>query len=242
MPILVAMPVYNEAKYVRQSLAQVRLYHDQILVIDDGSTDDTPNILADCHDCHGVNVIRHTSNLGYGRSLIGAFNWAAANGYDWVITIDCDLQHEPARIPDFIREIETDQWDIISGSRYLRPDAQDDLPPADRRSINSTVTCIINDLFKLNLTDSFCGFKAQRVSAIQKLQLDAPGYAFPMQYWPRAVYAGLRIKEIPVRLIYNDPGRHFGGNLDDASERLVHYLEVLNREVQQHTAAKPYST
>lgn len=230
------MPVFNEARYVRQSLAQVRLHHDQILVIDDGSTDDTPRILADCHDCQGVNVIRHVTNQGYGRSLIGAFNWAAANGYDWVITIDCDLQHEPARIPDFIREIQTDRWDIISGSRYLRPDMQDDLPPADRRSINSTITCIINDLFQLNLTDSFCGFKAQRVSSVQSLHLDAPGYAFPMQFWPRAVYAGLRITEIPVRLIYNDPTRHFGGDLDNAADRLTHYLEVLNAEVQRHQA------
>lgn len=229
MRLLVAMPVYNESKYLQQSVEAVRSFHDELLVVDDGSTDATPDLLA---SCAGIEVLRHEKNAGYGQSLIDAFTWAEARGYDWVITIDCDMQHEPARIPHFIREIETDRWDIISGSRYLSAAMQTDLPPADRQSINSTITCIINDLFNARLTDSFCGFKAQRVSALQKLKLDAPGYAFPMQLWPRAFQAGLRITEIPVRLIYNDPTRHFGGNLDDASERLMHYLEVLSQEMR----------
>ncbi len=100
--------------------------------------------------------------------------------------------------------------------------------------MNATITCILNDLYQLGLTDSFCGFKAHRVSVTQKLKLTAAGYAFPLQLWPRAAYAGLRIKEIPVRLIYNDPTRHFGGSLDNVSDRMTHYLEVLNAEIQAH--------
>jgi len=233
MRLLVAMPVFNESQYVRQSVEAVRSFHGELLVVDDGSTDATPEIL---RGCWGVEVLRHETNRGYGQSLIDAFGWAESHGYDWVITIDCDMQHEPARIPDFIRELETERWDIVSGSRYLQPDLRTDLPPEDRRSINATLTCIINDLFGSHLTDSFCGFKAQRIEAVQKLKLDMPGYAFPMQLWPRAFQAGLRITEIPVRLIYNDPNRHFGGSLDDASERLLHYLEVLNHEVQRGQA------
>jgi dolichol-phosphate mannosyltransferase len=64
------------------------------------------------------------------------------------------------------------------------------------------------------------------------LHLDQTGYAFPMQLWPRVWKAGLRIKEIPVRLIYNDPNRYFGGMLDDAQHRLRHYIDVLNSELQ----------
>ena len=92
------------------------------------------------------------------------------------------------------------------------------------------MTCMINDMFGTNLTDSFCGFKAHRVKPTVGLGLTEKGYAFPMQLWPRAIAAGLRITEIPVRLIYNDPTRHFGGGLDDPSERLIHYLEVLGEE------------
>ncbi len=118
-------------------LDQVTKYKVDVLVIDDGSTDETPRILAARKD---IQVLTHHPNQGYGKSLRDAFAYADAHGYDWVITMDCDEQHEPSRIPDFLREIATDRWDIISGSRYLAQDAGDDLPPADRRSINAKLT------------------------------------------------------------------------------------------------------
>lgn len=237
MRLLIAVPIYNESRYVGPVLDKIKRHHGDVLVIDDGSTDDTAGILAARPDVH---TIRHAVNRGYGRSLIDAFAWADAKGYDWVVTIDCDEQHEPERIPDFIRAIETDRWDIISGSRYLAPSCEDDLPPIDRRSINATITRTLNDLLGLGITDAFCGYKAQRVSSMRRLRLDEPGYAFPMQLWPRAVRSGLRITEIPVRLIYNDPTRHFGGVLDDAGERLRHYMDVLRRELaREGNAAAP---
>ena len=109
------------------------------------------------------------------------------------------------------------RWDVISGSRYMPPRKDDDLPPTDRRMINFTLTAALNDLFGWRLTDSFCGFKAHRVSAMRNLELDERGYAFPLQLWPQCAAHGVRIKEIPVRLIYNDPNRSFGALLDDAA-------------------------
>jgi glycosyltransferase involved in cell wall biosynthesis len=228
--ILIAVPVFNERKYVGPVLDKILSFHPDVLVIDDGSTDGTSEILDARSD---IRVIRHPENRGYGQSLIDAFCYADRKGFDWVITMDCDEQHEPEMIPRFIEAIRTDRWDIISGSRYLHPDENDDPPPVDRRSINATITSILNGLFKLNLTDSFCGFKAHRISAMRKLRLDIPGYAFPMQLWPQAVRAGLRITEIPVRLIYKDPTRHFGGSLDDPSNRLQHYMHVLVEEISR---------
>ncbi|MHC4651183.1 MAG: glycosyltransferase [Planctomycetota bacterium] len=91
------------------------------------------------------------------------------DGYDWLITMDCDEQHEPAAIPSFIDAIERGESDVISGSRYLRPSpgaaAGDDSPPEDRRAINATITAELNCRLGLALTDGFCGFKAYRVSA-----------------------------------------------------------------------------
>ena len=75
--------------------------------------------------------------------------------------------------------------------------------------------------------------------AVQKLKLDETGYAFPMQLWPRVAQHGLRLTEIPVRLIYNDPTRHFGGQLDDASYRMKHYLDVLRAELDCPAPACP---
>jgi len=228
--LLIAVPVFNERRHVEHVLDKIHRYCQEILVVDDGSTDGTADLLAARGD---IRLICHGENRGYGQSLIDAFAFADRAGFDWVITMDCDEQHEPEMIPDFIRQIRTDRWDLISGSRYLHPRYNDDLPPVDRRAVNLTMTTILNDLFALNLTDAFCGFKAHRVWAMRRLRLTEPGYAFPLQLWPQVAAAALRITEIPVRLIYNDPTRHFGGALDDAGNRLRHYLYTLSDEIKR---------
>jgi glycosyltransferase involved in cell wall biosynthesis len=228
--VLIAIPVFNERKYVARVLDDVRRHHNQILFVDDCSTDGTGEFLI---QQPGIHVVRHAVNQGYGRSIIDAFNFAHQNNYTWVITLDCDEQHEPSMIPAFMQALHTDKWDIVSGSRYTAESLSDDLAPTDRRAINATITTVLNDLFGWTLTDSFCGYKAHRISAMQRLKLDEPGYAFPLQLWPRANAEALRIQEISVRRIYNDPNRTFGGTLDDANRRLRHYLDVLKRELHR---------
>lgn len=230
MRTLVAIPVYNEEKYAMRVLSRVLEYApDEVLVIDDGSTDSTPCLLPK----HPVEVIRHAQNRGYGRSLLDAFRWAAVDGYDWVITMDCDEQHEPEMIPRFVEAAVRGEYDVISGSRYFLNHEGDDAPPPARRAINQTITEELNARLGLGITDAFCGFKAYRVAALQSLTLDEPGYAFPMQFWVQAVAHGLRITEIPVRLIYNDPKRTFGGPLDHDQTRLAFYRSVFDRELNR---------
>ncbi|MCC5829712.1 MAG: glycosyltransferase family 2 protein [Phycisphaeraceae bacterium] len=232
MSTLVAVPVYNEQKYVSHVLRKILRFAPDVLAIDDGSTDETPLLLAR----QPVEVIRHARNRGYGQSLIDAFRWANCYGFQWLITMDCDEQHEPEGLPDFFRAIyDADRAspgvDVISGSRYLPQSVGDDRPPPDRQAINRTITRLINEKLKFGITDSFCGFKAYRVSAINRLNLTEKGYAFPLQFWVQAYAEGLTIKEIPVRLIYNDPNRSFGGPLDDSDHRRSHYLSVFEREL-----------
>jgi glycosyltransferase involved in cell wall biosynthesis len=233
MRTLVAIPVYNEEKYVCRVLAHVLEYTDDVLVIDDGSTDRTPALLPK----FPVDVVRHAANRGYGRSMRDAFNWASLHRFDWVITMDCDEQHEPRSIPVFVREsrrIGDDAADVISGSRYMDAAAvSEGGPPPDRQRINMEITREINQRLGLSLTDSFCGFKAYRVDAVRRLRLSEDGYAFPMQFWVQAVAHGLRIREVPVKLIYNDPNRSFGGPLDDPAIRLGHYRRVLHCELER---------
>lgn len=246
MDYLVAVPVFNEQKYVTRVLAEIRKHASHVLIIDDGSTDRTPALLRELPSRY-FTVLTHPENRGYGQSLIDAFAWASRHGYDWVITMDCDEQHEPGRIPAFVEACQRNDADIISGSRYLQSDLQVSLPPVDRRNINRVMTDLLNSTLHLNLidatidpltglpgiTDAFCGFKAHRTSAMAQLDLNIPGYAFPMQFWVQAAAANLRIREIPVQLIYKDATRHFGGELDDPTSRLQHYLEVLTRQLSQ---------
>ncbi len=235
MKVLLAIPVYNEQKYVTRVLEAVQQYIPDILVIDDGSKDETPSLLAK----QPVEVIRHAQNRGYGQSLIDAFRWSQCQCnrcFDWLITMDCDEQHQPASLPTFLEAIrQSDETgprvDIISGSRYLDTALATDIPPGDRRAINARITGMVNDRLGLSVTDAFCGFKAYRVSALQKLTLTEPGYAFPLQFWVQAVAHNLAITEVPIRLIYNDPNRSFGGPLNDPEKRLAHYTDVFNREL-----------
>jgi len=230
MRYLVAIPIFNEAATVRAVLRLVRRYSREILVVDDGSTDETPRLLGSERRIHRI---RHPVNLGYGRALHDAFDFAGAGGYEWLITMDCDEQHEPHRIPDFLQAAARRDTDIISGSRYLRSIGGNSLPPPDRRTINRRITGLLNELLGLELTDAFCGFKAYRVSALKRLDLTVAGYGMPLQLWVQAARRGLRIREIPVRLIYNDPHRHFGGSLDDPDARLRYYYDVLGQELGQ---------
>lgn len=219
---LTAIPVYNEAKHVRGVLAEVRRYSPEILVVNDGSTDETAALLA---TEPGLHRIDHPHNLGYGAALISAFAFALRHDYDGLVTMDCDGQHEPARIPVLLEAIH--DCDIVSGSRYLRDFRQDTPAPTDRRFINATITAEINSRYGLNLTDSFCGFKAYRRSALEKLNITETGWGMPLQLWVQAARQRLRVKEIGVPRLYLDPNRAFGGVMNNPEERLAYYRRVL---------------
>src|SRR6516164_8415544 len=222
MRVFTAIPVYNEERHVAQVLREVRRYSPNIVVINDGSTDGTGRILAEQTD---LRVITHPTNRGYGAALISAFDFAVQEKVDVLVTMDCDGQHEPSRIPVLLEAIH--DCDIVSGSRYLRDFRQDDPAPGDRRRINAIITKEINERFGLNLTDSFCGFKAYRRETLARLRITETGWGMPLQLWVQAARLGLRIKEAAVPRLYLDPKRAFGGVLNDEEKRLAYYRGVL---------------
>lgn len=255
---LTAIPVYNEAAHVRSVLAQVRRYSPHILVVDDGSTDGTAELLSCVDEASllrpqqrskdtsstlrppqrtkdgsstrskdGSSTYRltHPQNRGYGAALISAFDFFLKRDFDVLVTMDCDGQHEPSRIPVLLEALH--DCDIVSGSRYLRDFRQDTPAPSDRLEINRTITQELNDRFGLNLTDAFCGFKAYRREAVAKLRITEKGWGMPLQLWVQSALLGLRVKEVGVPRIYLDPKRAFGGVLNDADARLAYYRGVI---------------
>jgi dolichol-phosphate mannosyltransferase len=221
---LTALPVYNEAANVAAVLDGALNYSQEVLVVDDGSQDGTSDVLAARRD---VRVLRHPRNLGYGAALRSAFRFASEGGYDVLLTIDCDGQHQPQLIPRFLDEI--DRADIVSGSRYLRKFPGQSDPPPERRRINQVITDEVNRRLGLRLTDAFCGFKAYRVPVLGRFRLTEDGYAMPLELWVQAARLGLAIVEVAVPLIYLDERRSFGGALDQADTRLQVYRSVLDR-------------
>jgi dolichol-phosphate mannosyltransferase len=223
---LTALPVFNEAAHVGGVLDEVFAVTPDVLVVDDGSTDGTSDLLAARRD---VRVVRHAANAGYGAALATAFRETLAGPWDGLVTIDCDGQHQPRLIPEFVAACSDGTADLVSGSRYLQRFPGDSEPPAARRRINAEITAEINKRLGLTLTDAFCGFKAYSRRALEAFSITETGYAMPLEVWVQAAAAGLRIVELPVPLVYLDLARSFGGALDDAATRLAYYRRVLDR-------------
>ena len=227
----VLMPVYNEGLTVGGVLDAVRTYFaGEIIVVDDGSTDETPVELARRTD---ITVLHLDSNYGYGAALRIGFRVASHLGVARLITMDCDGQHEPAHIPQFLAALAGDV-DIVSGSRYLPGSSVLGIAaPPERRALNRRITEQINAATGWELTDAFCGFKAYRVAALDCIRLTESGYAMPLELWAKAWKCGLRVAELSVERIYCDHDRSFGSTLDDPEIRYAYYQDVWNRALAE---------
>lgn len=223
---ITALPVFNEVTTVNEVLDEVLKHSPNVLVVDDGSTDGTAELLKQRDD---IILVQHEQNKGYGGALITAFTYAIENGYQILVTVDCDGQHEPQRILQFVEKCESANADIVSGSRYLEKFENDSDAPPQRREINQAITAVINEHLDFGITDAFCGFKAYRASALQRLEITETGYAMPLELWVQAACKKLSVIEVAVPLIYLDETRSFGGDLDDGKTRLQYYHEVLTR-------------
>ena len=231
---LIFIPVFNEAESIKEIINKVRATcpDSDILIIDDGSTDETPQLLEKEKDIH---LIEHSENEGYGKTLIDGFNFSVAKGYEYVITIDSDKQHQPEEIRNFTDIIGTGDWDVISGSRYLKYN-EDKLAeaPKDRRKVNQRITQKINKLTGYNLTDSFCGFKLYKVSSLKKLNLKEHGYGMPLELWIQAWKQGFRIREVPVALIYLDKETDQTSTHRNVFKRYRYYLKIIEKEIKNY--------
>jgi dolichol-phosphate mannosyltransferase len=226
MDFAVVLPVYNEASTLAEVLEKVLKYPGaRVVVVDDGSKDGTERVLS---KFFLEAVIKHPQNMGYGKALIDGFQYVIERGFPFCITMDADAQHEPGLIPCFLKKVE--QYDIVSGSRYLNPLLSGDTPPPERLEINRVITEKLKALTGYPLTDSFCGFKCYRTEGLKKLRLSETNYGFPLQVWLQAAKAGLTVNECAVPLIYRDHSRNFNNQFAGRDQRMKYYLEVLERE------------
>jgi len=238
MKILLGIPVYNEESYLYKSLEElVRFTSSNInehefdfLVADDGSTDNTYKEFerfSRARPDENLMYIKHQTNLGYGHALISIFQYAKDNRYDYVITFDADLQHDPATIP-IILEHASNGYHFVSASRYLDPKMimTPDTIPYDRYLINMMITRLFNEVFEIYLTDSFCGFKGYRVSKIDHfLNLKERGYAMPLELLLVAKKYEMKFIEVSTPCIYLDNRRA----RKDWKERINNYAQALEK-------------
>lgn len=234
---LVIVPVYNEMPHLTKVIASIREYFKgDILAVDDCSNDGSTEALMQLNE---ISVIRNDKNAGAGGVLLQAFSWATEKGYSNVITMDADGQHSPESIKCFLHQLEVCrrecECDFVWGSRYLSGEQQVKPEFSHRRKINRLITSRLNEVTGYQLTDAFCGFRAYRLEALNKLDITEHGYGMFMQMTLLAKAARLTIHEIPVPLIYLDDTRDFNGNFSDWPSRLAYYNQIIDQTLTTNT-------
>ena len=194
MKILVAIPTYNNESTISQVVREVLKNGLDVLAINDGSTDKTPDEL---NKISGTNIISVPTNRGKGNALREAFKWAIKNSYTHLISIDADGQHDPAEIPKFIKHLEGHENCLIIGSRDF---SLAKVPVTSRlgRKCSNLAFYLVTGV---SVTDTQSGFRAYPIKLLQISDRDK--YDFEMEMLLNAVMSGIRVKEIKISVIYS---------------------------------------
>lgn len=216
MRYCVAIPVYNNAGTIRDVVARVEAVTNDLLVVDDGSTDlDVAKALP------GIETIRLPRNQGKGAAILAAAAVLAPRGYDYMITLDADGQHYPEDLPRFIPEMERNDWTLLIGARDFSVPNVPDSSKFGRK--------LSNFWFYLEtgkrVSDSQSGFRAYPLRYLVKIPCSTKRYNAETELLTRCAWANLELRDIPIRTHYLPPDErisHFRPFMDNFRISLLH--------------------
>ena len=220
--VLAGIPAYNEARYVGSIVLQAKQYVDEVIVVDDGSTDNTAKIA----ELAGATVIRHDENKGYGAAVRSILSEAKKRNPDVLVLLDADGQHNPNEIPTLIKPV-SKGFDLVIGSR----EAQKDKTPRFHRIGKEVILRSTRLASKANISDSECGFRAFSQRAISELELKESGMAVSSETIVRAAEKNLKITEAPISNIYTMDG--------STLNPMRHGVDVLSRIMVMISQRRP---
>lgn len=194
--ILAAIPAYNEEVAIGSVVLRAKKHVDRVLVIDDGSSDNTAAIA----ELAGATVIRHGQNQGKGMALRQAFVYARECSADILVCLDADGQHNPDEIPRLLLPIKNGDVDMVIGSRFL--DIHSDIPRY-RQAGQKVLNTLTNTLSVTKVTDSQSGFRAFSKKAIGTMSLEEKGMGIESYMQHAAEDSSLRIAEVPITCRYD---------------------------------------
>ena len=192
--ILAVIPTYNNEKTVARVIADVRRYCAHVLVVNDGSTDSTAQILA----AEGVGTISYAPNRGKGYAIRRALRYAEEHGYRYMITIDSDGQHFASDIPKFVEEIEKTPDALLVGARNLRSDNM----PGKNTFANKFSNFWFRVETGMRLDDTQSGFRLYPVRRMKGMRFLTRRYEFEVEVLVRAAWRGIAVRNIPVNVFY----------------------------------------
>ena len=193
--VAILLPAYNEEVAIASMILLSSKYADEVIVIDDGSTDRTKEV----SQLAGATVLSHKINKGKGVALKTGFDYA--KNYDIIVTIDADGQHNPLEIPLLIKPIEEDIADLVNGSRYINK--QDTSTPKYRRIGQTVLDTATNIASGVKITDSQSGFRAFSSKCFNCFNFDPEGFGIESDMLIEAANNNLRICEVEISVRYD---------------------------------------
>lgn len=198
--VAVAVPSYNEDRFIASVVLKARAFADLVLVVDDGSPDQTSAIAR----AAGAVVIRHPTNQGKAAGINTAFQWALEQRVDALVLIDGDGQHDPNEIPAIVEPVLKGEADMVVGTRF---GAVESAIPAYRQVGQRALTTMTNLSSGLSVSDSQSGFRAFSRRALEQMRFRSGGFAIESEMQFIARKEGLRVREVPITAIYAEPAK-----------------------------------
>lgn len=196
MKIVVGLPAYNEEKNIASVITQLKKANVQVVVCNDGSSDQTGSIA----EAMGAIVVNHPKNMGYGAAIKSLFIKFMDLDGDILVTFDADGQHRIEDIKKVTEPLINEEADLVIGSRFLGSDDQD--VPTYRKIGIKTITNLTNISTDIKLTDSQSGFRAYTRKVLADIMPSEHGMGVSTEILIKASKKGFRIKEVPIKILY----------------------------------------
>jgi len=186
----ILIPAYNAEKTILAVVRECLGHGLPVVLVDDGSTDGTSVLLAGLP----VTLLRHERNLGKGAALKTGFAWAIGSGFDGVVTVDADGQHDVAAIPTLVAAAQQGRWGILIASRHSQFEQMAGL----RKFWNRVGVWCIWKRTGFEITDSQSGFRYYSTGVLKSITLKSNGYALEMEIFLKAWKNGFTVGSLPI--------------------------------------------
>jgi glycosyltransferase involved in cell wall biosynthesis len=218
------IPAFNEEERIGEVVAGASRHVTKVIVVDDGSVDGTARVAREA----GAEVVAHSRNCGKGASLRDGLAKAFAEGFDPVIVLDGDAQHDWDEIPLFLEADRGGRSDIIVGDRMGRAEGM----PLIRYLTNRVTSFFVSKLAKQRIPDSQCGYRLIHRSAFQRMEFSTMRYDTEAEMLIEAARAGCRIGSIPVKTIYGSEKSRI-----DPVRDTVRFIKLVMRHMRKSPAS-----
>src|SRR2546421_7754911 len=199
--VVVVMPAYNAARTLRMTYAELpRDQVDLVIVVDDGSSDETTKIAREL----GLELFVHNRNYGYGANQKTCYREALKAGAEIIVMVHPDYQYDPTLLPDIIRPIQEGRADVVLGSRLLGADPLAQGMPWWKYYSNRFLTMLENQVFGLHLAEYHTGYRAFRREVLEQVNLamNSDAFIFDQEIMAQIVEIKMRIAEVPAPTRY----------------------------------------